>query len=188
MEGKEVKKDLKLMNESQIWKYLRDYLSHGGNSYSTKISSDVREAMFWPDSFSRQVGNVAIKRVTGTASLNYKTGKYFRITEMNFHPILNILAKLGFSFGITSAIFDILGSIGLPLRGLGSLVGNFNSKVRNQVLNVDIRTAVFRQNHSKLISIWGPNRTAVNIWIISNLATLPRCYILDIYSRQTGLK
>ena len=38
--------------------------------------------------------------------------------------------------GVTSAVFDILGSIGLPLRGLGLLVANFNSKVRNQVLKV----------------------------------------------------
>ena len=59
------------------------------------------------------------------------------ITEtLNYEPILNTLAQIGIVGGLTSAVFDVLGLIGLPLRGLGSLVGNFNSKVRNQVLKV----------------------------------------------------
>jgi hypothetical protein len=55
---------------------------------------------------------------------------------LNYHPILNALAQIGMVGGVTSAVFDILGSIGFSLRGLGLLVGNFNSKVRNQVLKV----------------------------------------------------
>ena len=55
---------------------------------------------------------------------------------LNYHPILNALAQIGMVGGVTSAVFDILGSIGFSLRGLGLLVGNFNSKVRNQALKV----------------------------------------------------
>ena len=102
---------------TQTWSNLKDYCSHLGRQSEKKTSFKHHLELYY-DGFNR-----------------YDVKE--RITEtLNYEPILNTLAQIGMVGGVTSAVFDILGSIGLPLRGLGSLVGNFNSKVRNQVLKV----------------------------------------------------
>ncbi len=95
---------------TQTWSFLKAYCS------------DLGKYKLW-------------KSTTNYFDLDNVVDKTETVT-LNFEPILNTLAQIGIVGGVTSAVFDILGSIGLPLRGLGSLVGNFNSKVRNQVLKV----------------------------------------------------